>query len=55
MHYHAGMIAYKFGDLTSAKKHLNQALQMNPHFSLTQVPVLRKTLDAIEQKVAVVE
>ncbi len=48
MHYHAGMIAYQFGDLTSAKKHLNQAIQMNPYFSLSQVPVLRRTLQKID-------
>ncbi len=52
VHYHAGMIAAAHGDFTSAHKHLNQALQMNPHFNPLQLPALQKALDEMDQKKA---
>jgi len=48
MHYHAGMIASAYGDLTSARKHLKQALAMNPHFSLIQAPLAVKALQQLD-------
>ncbi|MBC8127735.1 MAG: tetratricopeptide repeat protein [Gloeobacteraceae cyanobacterium ES-bin-144] len=48
IHYHAGMIASAYGDLTSARKHLKQALAMNPHFSLTQAPLAVKALQQLD-------
>ena len=39
IHFHAGLIAAKFGDRVSAQNHLQQALSLNPHFSLLQAPV----------------
>ncbi len=39
IHFHAGMIAAKFGDRVSAQNHLQTALSINPHFSLLQAPV----------------
>lgn len=48
MHYHAGLIAGAFGDPTSAKKHLKQALAMNPNFSLTQAPLAVKALEKLD-------
>jgi tetratricopeptide (TPR) repeat protein len=48
--YHAGIIAAAQGDLTSATKHLQAALQMNPNFSITQIPALEKALQDVEQK-----
>jgi len=48
IHYHAGMIASAYGDLTSARKHLKQALAMNPHFSLTQAPLAAKALQQLD-------
>lgn len=50
MHYHAGMIASAFGDVTAAKKHLEQALAMNPNFSLIQAPLAVKTLQSLDQR-----
>lgn len=44
LHFHAGMIAAKFGDRASAQKHLQQALNLNPAFSLLQAPVALKAL-----------
>ena len=39
IHFHAGLIAAKFGDRVSAQNHLQQALSLNPHFNLLQAPV----------------
>ena len=44
IHFHAGMIAAKFGDRVSAQNHLQTALSINPHFSLLQAPVAVATL-----------
>jgi tetratricopeptide (TPR) repeat protein len=34
LHYHAGMIAYALEDLPLARHHLQQALTINPNFSI---------------------
>ncbi len=47
IHFHAGMIAAKFGDAVSARKHLQQALNLNPRFSILQAPVAIKALEAL--------
>lgn len=47
IHYHAGMIAAKFGDRTSARKHLQKALALNPRFSLLHAPLAAKALDEL--------
>lgn len=39
IHFHAGMIAAKFGDRVSAQNHFEQALTLNPHFSILQAPL----------------
>ncbi len=39
MQFHAGMIASKFGDRVSAQNHFQQALALNPHFSVLQAPL----------------
>ncbi len=44
MHFHAGMIAAKSGDRTLAQSHLQQALSLNPQFSVLQAPVAARTL-----------
>ena len=44
IHFHAGIIAAKFGDRVSAQNHLQTALSINPHFSLLQAPVAVATL-----------
>ena len=48
IHYHAGMIASAHGDFTSAKKHLEKALTMNPNFSLIQAPIALKKLQELD-------
>lgn len=47
IHYHAGMIAAKFGDRASAQKHLQQALNLNPRFNLLQAPLAVKALEEL--------
>jgi tetratricopeptide (TPR) repeat protein len=55
MHYHAGMIASAYGDLSSAKKHLERALAMNPNFSLIQAPRARKELQQLDQRKSITQ
>ncbi len=50
MHYHAGMIASAYGDLRSAKNHLERALAMNPNFSVIQAPRAQKELERLAQR-----
>ncbi len=47
IHFHAGMIAAKFGDRVSAQNHLQLALSLNPHFSILQAPVAVATLEQL--------
>ncbi|BCU76415.1 hypothetical protein llg_11300 [Luteolibacter sp. LG18] len=44
MHYHAGMIAAAAGDRSSARKHLELALSLNPQFDALQAPIAAKAL-----------
>lgn len=52
IHYHAGMIALKAGDMESAQRHLQVALALNPHFSVSQSPIARRALDAAVRREA---
>jgi tetratricopeptide (TPR) repeat protein len=45
LHFHAGMIAAKFGDRVSAQNHLQRALSLNPRFSLLHAPIAVATLE----------
>ena len=47
IHFHAGMIAAKFGDRVSAQNHLQTALSLNPRFSILQAPVAVATLEKL--------
>lgn len=47
IHFHAGMIAAKFGDRASAQKHLQQALNLNPRFSILHAPQAVKMLEEL--------
>ena len=47
IHFHAGMIAAKFGDRASAQKHLQQAINLNPRFSLLQAPIAAAMLETL--------
>jgi tetratricopeptide (TPR) repeat protein len=46
--FHAGMIALKLGDNTSARQDLEQALAINPHFSILYADQAGKTLQALK-------
>ena len=47
MEYHAGMIAYQSGDVESAKQYLDNALSLNPHFSMLYADGARQLLTAL--------
>ena len=47
IHFHAGMIAAKFGDRVSAQNHLQQALSLNPHFNVLQAPIAVAALEQL--------
>ena len=49
MQYHAGMIYYRLGDAALARRHLEAALAINPHFSLLLAPEAKATLAALER------
>jgi tetratricopeptide (TPR) repeat protein len=46
--FHAGMIALKLDDKTKAQGYLEQALTINPHFSILYANVARKTLETLQ-------
>jgi tetratricopeptide (TPR) repeat protein len=46
--FHAGMIALKLDDKASARKYLEQALTINPHFSILYADEARKTLETLQ-------
>jgi tetratricopeptide (TPR) repeat protein len=43
--YHAGMIAYRAGNMADARVRLEQALAQNANFSVVYAPVARQTLE----------
>ncbi|MEW6401064.1 MAG: tetratricopeptide repeat protein [Chloroflexota bacterium] len=45
--FHAGMIAYQLGDHMQARTDLEQALELNPHFSILYADEAQQTLDAL--------
>ena len=47
IHFHAGMIAAKFGDRVSAQNHLQQALSFNPRFSILHAPLAAVELEKL--------
>ncbi|HSH78978.1 MAG TPA: tetratricopeptide repeat protein, partial [Herpetosiphonaceae bacterium] len=48
-HYHAGMIAHALEDRDGARRHLKEALAINPAFSLRHAPQARALLAQLEQ------
>ncbi|HSK88830.1 MAG TPA: tetratricopeptide repeat protein, partial [Anaerolineales bacterium] len=46
--FHAGMIALKLGDEAQAREYLEQALAINPYFSVLYTEEARKTLQALQ-------
>jgi Flp pilus assembly protein TadD len=47
LYFHAGMIADALGDTDAARAHLQQALDINPAFSLVHAATARETLAAL--------
>lgn len=47
MHYHAGMLALCAGDRSAARAHLEQALAINPSFSIRYAPEAQRALAGI--------
>lgn len=45
--FHAGMIAHQLGDAAQARAYLEQALRINPYFSLRYAPEARRVLDQL--------
>jgi len=46
--FHAGMIALKLGDEAQAREYLEQALTINPHFSILYADEARRMLEALQ-------
>jgi tetratricopeptide (TPR) repeat protein len=46
--FHAGMIARKLGDKTQAREYLEQALAINPHFSILYAEEAQRTLQTLQ-------
>jgi tetratricopeptide (TPR) repeat protein len=46
-HFHAGAIARARGDNDAARAHFEEALRINPHFSLLHAPAARAALDEL--------
>jgi len=46
--FHAGMIAYRLGDNARAQEFLQQALEINPHFSILYSNEAIQTLDLLK-------
>ena len=44
LYFHAGMIHYDLGDRELARRYLEQALELNPHFSILHEDAARQTL-----------
>jgi len=46
--FHAGMIALKLGDKEQARQYLEEALSINPHFSILYAEEAQRTLDLLK-------
>jgi len=42
------MVSAATGELTTAREHLERALEINQHFSPLQAPVARQTLEELD-------
>ncbi|HLQ43119.1 MAG TPA: tetratricopeptide repeat protein, partial [Planctomycetaceae bacterium] len=50
LHYHAGMIRLRLGQTDRAREHLEQALAINPQFSVLDADEARRVLDELPKK-----
>jgi tetratricopeptide (TPR) repeat protein len=50
MHFHAGMIAAARGEREEAIELLEDALEINPHFSVLYAPEARETLERLRDE-----
>ena len=50
MHFHAGMIDYRLGEIDKAREHLQKAMAINPHFSVRYAPQAKALLDELNPK-----
>ena len=48
--FHAGMIAYRLGENSRAQEYLEQALAINPHFSILYSTEAQATLDTLQSQ-----
>ena len=48
--FHAGMIAYRLGEHAQAQEFLEQALAINPHFSILYLEEAQRTLDSLKER-----
>ena len=48
LHYHAGMIAYALHQHEKAREHLEQALAINPHFSILYADEAQRILEVLK-------
>jgi tetratricopeptide (TPR) repeat protein len=48
LYYHAGMIALKLGDTERAREYLEDALTINPHFSILYAEEATRTLETLK-------
>lgn len=52
LYYHAGMIALKLGEEGQARDYLEEALSINPHFSILDAQKAREALEELRQRFA---
>lgn len=50
LYYHAGMIALGLGDQAKAREYLEQALAINPHFSILYVGEVERILEILQDQ-----
>lgn len=53
LHYHAGMISYRLGQLQDAKNHLQKALAINPYFSIQGAEDARQVLQELANTISI--
>jgi hypothetical protein len=52
LYYHAGMIEHALGNDETARQWMEEAMSINPHFSILDAYELRSTLQALQSAAA---